>query len=314
MTIAASNEQALGRRLRLGMVGGGRGAFIGAVHRIAARLDDRWELVAGALSSDPERSRMSGQDLLLKPDRVYDDYNEMARRERRMKDGIDAVAIVTPNHAHAAAARAFLKAGIHVICDKPLTTTRREADLLARLAKSPRDISIALSTSLGNSNHVAVAKVIRHAGADTKAPPIRVFDTALDAVADVVAGHADVGAITAASSVPEIEAGRLRTLAISSPVRLPGVYAEAPTWMEQGVDCVVGSWRGASGPPGLGDEQISFWRGVLAKATATPEWKGDLARLFWIPMYLDGGALRDYLTRERGEMRAVLAELGLLSG
>jgi tripartite-type tricarboxylate transporter receptor subunit TctC len=76
----------------------------------------------------------------------------------------------------------------------------------------------------------------------------------------------------------------------------------------------VGSWRGASGPPGLGDEQISFWRGVLAKATATPEWKGDLARLFWIPMYLDGGALRDYLTRERGEMRAVLAELGLLSG
>ncbi len=135
MTIAASNEQAIGRRLRLGMVGGGRGAFIGAVHRIAARLDDRWELVAGALSSDPERSRMSGQDLLLKPDRVYDDYNEMARRERRLKDGIDAVAIVTPNHAHAAAARAFLKAGIHVICDKPLTTTRREADLLARLAR-----------------------------------------------------------------------------------------------------------------------------------------------------------------------------------
>lgn len=194
------------------------------------------------------------------------------------------------------------------------STIHDGADLLARLAKSPRDISIALSTSLGNSNHVAVAKVIRHAGADTKAPPIRVFDTALDAVADVVAGHADVGAITAASSAPEIEAGRLRTLAISSPVRLPGVYAEAPTWMEQGVDCVVGSWRGASGPPGLGDEQISFWRGVLAKATATPEWKSDLARLFWIPMYLDGGALRDYLTRERGEMRAVLAELGLLSG
>ena len=70
------------------------------------------------------------QDLLLKPDRVYGDYNEMARRERRLKDGIDAVAIVTPNHAHAAAARAFLKAGIHVICDKPLTTTRREADQL----------------------------------------------------------------------------------------------------------------------------------------------------------------------------------------
>jgi predicted dehydrogenase len=135
MTITASQDQKLSRRLRLGMVGGGRGAFIGAVHRIAARLDDRWELVAGALSSDPERARLSGQDLLLKPDRVYGDFNEMARRERRLKDGIDAVAIVTPNHAHAAAARAFLKAGIHVICDKPLTTTRREAEQLAKLAQ-----------------------------------------------------------------------------------------------------------------------------------------------------------------------------------
>ncbi|WP_201831144.1 Gfo/Idh/MocA family protein [Microvirga zambiensis] len=135
MTIAGSPDQKLNRRLRLGMVGGGRGAFIGAVHRIAARLDDRWELVAGALSSDPERAKASGEDLLLKPDRVYGDFNEMARRERRLKDGIDAVAIVTPNHAHAAAARAFLKAGIHVICDKPLTTTRREADQLAKLAR-----------------------------------------------------------------------------------------------------------------------------------------------------------------------------------
>lgn len=134
MSITGSPNQKLNRRLRLGMVGGGRGAFIGAVHRIAARLDDRWELVAGALSSDPERARLSGEDLLLKPDRIYEDFNEMARRERRLKDGIDAVAIVTPNHAHAAAARAFLKAGIHVICDKPLTTTRREADQLARLA------------------------------------------------------------------------------------------------------------------------------------------------------------------------------------
>lgn len=135
MTIAGSPDQKLNRRLRLGMVGGGRGAFIGAVHRIAARLDDRWELVAGALSSDPDRAKASGEDLLLKPDRIYGDFNEMARRERRLKDGIDAVAIVTPNHAHAAAARAFLKAGIHVICDKPLTTTRREADQLAKLAR-----------------------------------------------------------------------------------------------------------------------------------------------------------------------------------
>jgi predicted dehydrogenase len=134
MTITGSQDQRLRRRLRLGMVGGGRGAFIGAVHRIAARLDDRWELVAGALSSDPERARLSGEDLLLRPDRIYGDFAEMARREKRLKDGIDAVAIVTPNHAHAPAAKAFLKAGIHVICDKPLTTSRREAEQLHKLA------------------------------------------------------------------------------------------------------------------------------------------------------------------------------------
>ncbi len=135
MTIAGSRDEKFNRRLRLGMVGGGRGAFIGAVHRIAARLDDRWELVAGALSSDPERARLSGEDLLLPPDRIYSTFQDMALREGKREDGIDAVAIVTPNHAHASAAEAFLKAGIHVICDKPLTTTRQEADRLARLAR-----------------------------------------------------------------------------------------------------------------------------------------------------------------------------------
>ncbi|HEY8564580.1 MAG TPA: Gfo/Idh/MocA family oxidoreductase [Beijerinckiaceae bacterium] len=135
MTIEALGGGRLNRRLRLGMVGGGRGAFIGAVHRIAARLDDRWALVAGALSSDSERARASGADLLLAPDRVYDSAEAMAKAERARDDRIDAVAIVTPNHAHAPAARAFLAAGIHVICDKPLTTTRADAEDLARLAR-----------------------------------------------------------------------------------------------------------------------------------------------------------------------------------
>lgn len=124
------------RRLRLGMVGGGEGAFIGAVHRMAARLDDRWSLVAGAFSSDPERSRAFGLGLGLDPDRSYGDFAEMARAEAARPDGIDAVAIVTPNAAHFAPARAFLEAGIAVICDKPLTTGMQEAralsDLVAR--------------------------------------------------------------------------------------------------------------------------------------------------------------------------------------
>lgn len=120
------------RPLRLGMVGGGAGAFIGAVHRIAARLDGEYTLVAGALSSTPEKSRASGEALGLA--RVYDDYLAMAKGEARRKDGIEAVAIVTPNHMHAGPAIEFLKRGIHVICDKPLTATMAEAKKLAAAA------------------------------------------------------------------------------------------------------------------------------------------------------------------------------------
>jgi predicted dehydrogenase len=113
--------------IRLGMVGGGSGAFIGGVHRMAARLDGRYTLVAGALSSTPEKARESGLALGLAPDRTYDDFRRMAQREARLKDGIEAVAIVTPNHMHLSAATEFLKRGIHVICDKPLTGTLAEA-------------------------------------------------------------------------------------------------------------------------------------------------------------------------------------------
>jgi len=189
---------------------------------------------------------------------------------------------------------------------------RDGADLIGRFARNAGAVTVALATSLGNSNHVAVAKIVRHAGADTAAPTIRVFDTALDAVADVVAGHADVGAVTAASAVPELEAGRVRAIGISAPARLPGSYAAAPTWQEQGVDCVVGSWRGASGPPALAAAQIAFWETALAAVVRTAQWQRDLARHFWTSMHLDGARLRDYLARERTEMRAVLGELGLV--
>ncbi len=131
MTIEGKTASGPNRRLRLGMVGGGRGAFIGAVHRIAARLDDRYELRAGALSSDPERCQASGADLFLPPERCYASFAEMARAEAARDDGIDVVSIVTPNHLHHDAAKAFLEAGIHVICDKPMTTTVEDAEDLA---------------------------------------------------------------------------------------------------------------------------------------------------------------------------------------
>lgn len=115
------------RRIRLGMVGGGQGAFIGAVHRIAARLDGRYELVAGALSSRPDVARESARELGLDPARSYDSFLQMAREEAARADGIEAVTIVTPNHMHFQPIKAFLEAGIHVICDKPLTSRLQDA-------------------------------------------------------------------------------------------------------------------------------------------------------------------------------------------
>ena len=127
MAIEGRGDAGKGRRIRLGMVGGGEGAFIGAVHRIASRIDDHYELVAGALSSTPEKARRSGAALGLAADRIYDDYESMAKAEAKRADGIEAVAIVTPNDVHAGPTYAFLKAGIHVICDKPLTVSLAEA-------------------------------------------------------------------------------------------------------------------------------------------------------------------------------------------
>jgi predicted dehydrogenase len=122
-------------RIKLGMVGGGSGAFIGAVHRIAARIDDKYELVAGALSSTPEKARQSGAELGLDPSRTYDDFKSMAIREAKLKNGIEAVAIVTPNHMHYPAAKEFLRRGIHVICDKPLTSNLTDAKKLLKIAE-----------------------------------------------------------------------------------------------------------------------------------------------------------------------------------
>jgi predicted dehydrogenase len=135
MSIEGSRQEAQSDRIRLGMVGGGQGAFIGAVHRIAARLDDQFALVAGALSSDPARAKASAAEIGIAPDRSYGSYEEMAKAESARPDGIEAVSIVTPNNVHAPAARAFLEAGIHVICDKPMTTTVAEAEGLVDLVK-----------------------------------------------------------------------------------------------------------------------------------------------------------------------------------
>ncbi|MCX7350831.1 MAG: Gfo/Idh/MocA family oxidoreductase [Alphaproteobacteria bacterium] len=150
-------------RIRLGMVGGGQGAFIGAVHRLASRMDDQYEFVAGALSADAKKAKASGAELGLAPDRIYTDFREMAKAEARRADGIEVVSIVTPNHMHVPAALAFIEAGIHVICDKPLALNLKEAKQLEKaLAKHPHVI-------FALTHNYSGYPMIRHAKAMVKA-------------------------------------------------------------------------------------------------------------------------------------------------
>src|ERR1044071_5149536 len=127
----------MSRKIRYGMVGGGRGAFIGAVHRIAAAMDQQIDLVCGAFSSDPDRSRCSGGDLFLPPDRCYGTFEEMIKAEAKLpkEQRMDFIAIVTPNHMHFPPAKMALENGFHVLSDKPATLNLAEAKKLAEIVK-----------------------------------------------------------------------------------------------------------------------------------------------------------------------------------
>ena len=155
----------LNRKLRFGMVGGGPGAFIGAVHRRAATLDGLAILVAGAFSSDGKKSHAQGRELHLDPNRVYDSYEQMAEREAALpaSERIDFVSIVTPNHVHFTIAKVLIERGIHVICDKPMTTTLVDAEALYRLVRK-HDVVFALTHNYSGYPLVKQARALVRSG------------------------------------------------------------------------------------------------------------------------------------------------------
>jgi putative tricarboxylic transport membrane protein len=186
-------------------------------------------------------------------------------------------------------------------------------DLMDHLARDAGSLTTAVATSVGNPNHIALARVTRHVGGEVKALKVRAFDSARDAIADVVAGGCEIAAISATSALPELADGRLRALAVTAPARLAAPFAEVPTWVEHGVDCVVNAWRGIDGARGLDAAQIAFWDSLLADATASDAWRAAIAQHHWSALYRNSSQLAAYLPRERADMRATLEELGLLS-
>jgi len=198
-----------------------------------------------------------------------------------------------------------------VRADSPL---RSASDLLAMLGRDAGGLTIAMATAIGNTNHMALAQITRHAGGNSQALDLHVFDSARHAAADVMAGRAVVAAITAVSAAPELEAGSLRALAVSSSQRLPALYADVPTWKELGVDCEIGTWRGVIGARGLSDEQKTFWDTVLLTATTATEWRSELARQYWVDTWTGCAQMPGLMELERASLGKQLQNLGLISG
>jgi len=190
--------------------------------------------------------------------------------------------------------------------DSPIASGQ---DLMRRLGADPASVVISLATALGTTNHIASGLVARAGGGDPRKLKINVFESARYAVADALAGKADVAAVSAVSAVPELTDGKLRTLAVTSPERLSGVFASAPTWNELGVDCVMGTWRGVIGAAGMPPAACAFWENTLRTATGHADWHAELARQFWIGTFMGAAECGAFLDRERTRLRAALAEL-----
>jgi putative tricarboxylic transport membrane protein len=192
------------------------------------------------------------------------------------------------------------------------STIMNAHDLLQRLKADASSVQIALATAIGNTNHIALAQVTKHSGGDVRALPISIFDSARDAVAHVVAGKSELGVITAASAVPEMTAGLLRTVAVSAPARLGGLFHDCPTWVESGVESSVGMWRGVIAPPDIPVSAVGFWHQTLAAAVEATAWKDTLKQQFWVSAFFAPDTVREFLGHEHDHMVDVLGELGLL--
>ena len=185
---------------------------------------------------------------------------------------------------------------------------------LVRRLKDPASLPISLATAIGNPNHIALARLTRHAGGDVKALKIDVFDSARYAIAHVLEGKAELGVITAVSAVPELTAGSLRTVTLSAPQRLGGLFAGVPTLVEGGVDCTVGMWRGIIAPGGIPAAATAFWNDTLGRATATAEWQAELTKKYWANTFVSGAQELAFLDAEKALMTSALGDLGLLPG
>ena len=198
--------------------------------------------------------------------------------------------------------------GLAVRADSPL---KNASDLVARLKADPTSASIAIATALGNHIHIGAAKPLLAAGVDVARMTVVPFKSSAESVTSLLGGHVDVVAATTANLVGQLEAGKIRLLAISAPKRLGGAFANVPTWKEQGIDAEFASMQGIMAPHGLTPEQHAYWTETLTRATSTPQWAAFCQRNQWVPRLITGPAAQKFAEEQLVEMRTILRELHL---
>lgn len=198
--------------------------------------------------------------------------------------------------------------GVNVRADSQVKSGR---DLIDRLKKDPESLSFGISTSIGGANHTTLMVCLRAGGVDIKRLKTAVFPGGAASTTALLGGHVDVINTAPGNMVAHFKAGTLRTLAISSPKRLRGVFASVPTWREQGVPADSSSWRGLMGPKGMTPEQIAYWDKVFAAMVKTEDWKKDLDANFWDDAYANAKGASKRLDEEYAEYKAILTELGV---
>ncbi|HEV7802718.1 MAG TPA: tripartite tricarboxylate transporter substrate binding protein [Burkholderiales bacterium] len=198
--------------------------------------------------------------------------------------------------------------GVAVRADSPIRSGR---DLIERLKKDPNAHSIGVATSLGNTNHQAVAAPLKTAGIDVRKLKNVVFQSGGNAATALLGGHVDVVPVSIGSRVGQLKAGQVRIIAVSSSSRLPGLFAEVPTWREQGADVLVSNWRSVVGPRNMTPAQIAYWEGVIQRAMQTSEWKKDVDAINAVSEYMGSAETRKYMETDYAQIKAFLVDLDL---
>ena len=197
---------------------------------------------------------------------------------------------------------------VAVRTDSPIKDGR---DLIARLKADPKSLSMTVGIGLGNMNHIGAALPLRAGGVDVKQVKAVVFNTGAESVTAVIGGHNDIVAATPSTVLAQVQSGRLRVLGITAPQRVPGLFAQYPTWREQGIDSIASVWHAVVGPAGMTPAQVQYWEEQLAALAATDEWKKQLEDNYLTGQFLKAADSSRFLRGQYDLLKSILGELGM---